>query len=251
MENLRYSTPTEVRATINRISKDIRIPHPSAKFPNGEIVVKWETLATVDSLALLGGFRISEIVTKYWEKEGNTSRTLNLETTTHRGTGEEVLFIKVYALKKKSPVERQIGIPLNRKHEPLAEFVWYQWDKHKGNPCNISRQVAWAANRIIFKGLQYRIAPRTIFIRDKKGKFLLDHTIPEHSKYGANHFLRHIRAQELREMQLTPEERVSFFQWSSRGVGLNPMLSTYSQPEWFEYFPKLLKVEKIDASIKA
>jgi hypothetical protein len=51
-------------------------------------------------------------------------------------------------------------------------------------------------------------------------------------------------------MQLSPEERVSFFKWSARGVGLNPMLFTYSQPEWFEYFPKLLKHIKEEKSDK-
>ena len=223
MTVLHLASPSEVRAAVDAVHEDIRIPHPSEKFPKGEIVVPWRIITTVDRLALLGGFRISEIVTKRNKDEGNTSDTLSLEETEHKATGEKVLLIKVYALKKKNPVQREIGLPLDQRHEPWSSMVKYQWDKAGGNPCNISRQTAWVANRVIFKGLGYKIWNR------------------EDPKPGSNHFLRHIRAQELRELQLSPEERVSFFKWSARGVGLNPMLFTYSQPEWFEYFPKLLK----------
>jgi hypothetical protein len=224
MTELRLATPSEVRTRIDAIHEDIRIPHPSDKFPNGEIVVPWETIQVTDRLALLGGFRISEIVTKRNRGKGNTSDTLSLEETEHKATGEKTLLIRVNALKKKDPVTREIGIPLDPRHEPWAEPVWDTWNNNdKKNPCNLSRQQAWAANRAIFNGLGYKV----------KGR--------DDLKPGSDHLLRHIRVTELRQMQLTREERTAFFSWSAMNLGGAVVMDDYDKPEWFEWFPKLLK----------
>ena len=243
----------EVREAINSIHKDIRIPHPSEKFPKGEIVVPWLTLATLDRVLFLGGFRISEVCTKPTKEDsGNTSDTLSLEVVTHHNTGEEALLFKVNTLKKKITVTREFALPLNQRHEPWTSMIYYQWSKNEGNPCALDRKTAWAANRLVFEGLQYKIKARAIYLKDESGKNLKDENgrstiereVKEHYHPGADHLLRHARAEELRHLQLTIEERVSFFKWSSQGFGLNPMLGTYSEPEWFDYFPKFLKYSR-------
>jgi len=254
MTVLHLASPAEVRARVDAVHEDIRIPHPSAKFPRGEIVVPWKTITTVDRLALLGGFRISEIVTKFSGEKGNTSNTLSIDDNViHRDTKQKVLLIRVNTLKKKAPVQREIGIPLSQEHEPWASMVAYQWRNAGGNPCNISRQVAWAANRIIFKGLGYKVRSWIRYKRNEKqriqrdanGKKIIIEIIPEHIKQGSDHFLRHIRTTELRQMQFTPEERANFYKWSPITFGGNPLLETYDNIEWFEMFPKLLKERRI------
>ena len=251
MDEPRQATNNEARDRIESIREDIRIPHPSLKFPKGEIVVPWRTIATVDRIALLGGFRVSEVVSKYprSKRGGNTSDTMTITVTEHNNTGEEVLMIKVTTLKKRSKVTRDVGVPLSSQHEPLAKFILNEWERSGGKPCNIDRYQAWRANREIFRGLSYKVRPQVIYEHDELGKIVKDERgrskiareIPEHMKQATDHFLRHIRANELRELQLTAEERVSFFKWSAGGVGMNPMLFTYSMPDWFTYFPKLLK----------
>lgn len=226
MDYRRVPETKEVRERINGISDDdYLIPSPSAKFPNGVRRISGKAVKVTSKLALIGGFRISEVCSKYSKnsESGNSSDTLKVFVDEHKATGEEVLRVQVEALKKKKPVIRDIGLPLDRKHEPFSKDVLDAWEEENDNPCKVNRQEAWYVNRSVFYGLGYRVEGRNTL------------------KPGGNHFLRHMRAIELRELQLTPEERVSFFKWSSRGVGINPMIMTYSQPDWFEYFPKLLK----------
>jgi hypothetical protein len=54
--------------------------------------------------------------------------------------------------------------------------------------------------------------------------------------------MRHIRTGELRNrFQLTREERTAFYRWSTMNLEGAAVMDEYDQPEWFEYFPKLLK----------
>lgn len=224
MSELKIATPRDIRQTIDSLHEDIRFPCPTPKYPHGEKVVKWETLQTTDRLGYLGGFRISELVTRY-HGEGNTSSTLEMEITEHFNTKEEVLIIRVNALKKKKEIVREIGLPLSEEYEPWSKPVWEAYEKNDyQNPCYLNRKYAWGGNRVLFDGLGYRVEGR------------------QELKAGSDHILRHVRSTELRQLQLTPEERVSFFRWANTK---NPLLSTYDPIEWFEYFPKFLQKNRL------
>jgi len=247
--DLYLPTSGQVRAAIEAIEdRDYLMPSPSKKFPNGVRRIPGKLVKMTDRLALLGGFRISEVVTKFSGDKGNSSLTMNLWVDTHKATGEEVLRIQVNALKKYATTSRDLGIPLSPQHEPLSKMVLEAWEAEDGNPCRINRQMAWYVNSQAFKGMGYKVGSQLIYerdenrrmVKDENGKPKIAKKIEEHIKKASDHFLRHIRAIELRDLQLTPEERVSFFKWSARGVGMNQMLMTYSQPDWFEYFPKFL-----------
>ncbi len=231
--------PGEVRRRIDAIPDgEIRIPRPSRLWPDGEWVVLGKTLRGLDRMALLGGFRISELVAKPTRGSGNTSDTLEVTTDTHHATGEEALIIRVYALKKQAPVQREIGIPLNPRYEPWAEKVLRDWEDSGGvNPYQVDRVHAWAANRLVFDGIGYKVAPQRAT------------QTPEHLKPGGNHILRHERAAELRRAQLSVEERVAYFAWSAQTAGLNSMLATYDRIPWFDIFPKLLRPVKEAARV--
>lgn len=205
---------------------DYLVPSPSEKFPDGVRRIDGEAVRVTLKLALIGGFRISEVCTKYptLGKSQNTSDSLRVFVDTHKATGEEVLRVQVQALKKKEYVLRDLGLPLGKTHEPFSSDILRAYERVGGNPCMVNRQEAWYVARMIFDGFGYRVNKR------------------KDLKPAGNHFLRHMRAVELREMQLSPEERVSFFKWSSGGVGINPMIMVYSEPDWFEYFPKLLRL---------
>jgi hypothetical protein len=245
------STPEELRRRIATITKDIIIPYPSKKFPKGEIHVKASTLRSLDMLAFLGGFRIDEICGKAYGN-ANTSHTLTLKEDTYRATGEPVLLIRVNALKKKVPTLREIGIPLGPKHEPFAQPLLDAWNNNGCKPFKIDRYTAYRANRIVFADLEYRIKPRIVYrrdknrnlIRDKNGKKITEKIVPEHSQGVANHGIRHIRTNELRNrFQLTREERTAFYRWSTMNLEGAAVMDEYDQPEWFEFFPKLLTVK--------
>lgn len=252
LKQRQVSTPEELRRSIATITYDITIPHPSLKFPKGVIRIKAEMLRSLDMLAYIGGFRIDEICGKAYGN-ANTSHTLTLTKDIHRATGEPVLLIKVNALKKKIPTLREIGIPLDPQHEPFAQPLLEAWHTNDSKPFNIDRYTAYRANRIVFADLEYRIKPRIIYrhdksrslIRDKAGKKILERIVPEHNQGVANHGMRHIRTNELRNrFQLTREERTAFYRWSTMNLEGAAVMDEYDQPEWFEYFPKLLKVKQ-------
>jgi len=217
--SLKLATPKDARLAVDAIPGKLEIPGAWGGKVDGF------RLQVLDRLAILGGFRVSELVTvRTSNKSDNTSGSLSLSVDTEYQTGEEVLLIRVNALKKKGETfTREIGIPLNSDYEPWSKPVLKAWEYFGGNPFNISRQIAWAANRIVFDGLGYRVKKQ-----------------PE-LKNAGNHFMRHIRAEELRHFQLTPEERMSFFGWSPGFIGLSTMIYTYDSVDWFQYFPKLLK----------
>lgn len=250
MENLRIATPAEVRSAIDSIpSGDFFIPHPTKATPNRIDKVNGDVLKVTDMLALVGGFRIDEIAAKTYGKDKSTANTLKLETVTHHNTGQEALLIHVDALKKKAPETREIGIPLDPHSEPYSKQILDAWEKSSGNPCEIDRRTAWAANRIVFAGLGYKVKGRVTYLKDEDGKLIRDAedkkiietTTREHPKPGSDHFLRHIRVRELRQLQFTRDERIAFFRWSTTGFGGEAMLDTYDPVDWFEWFPKLLK----------
>lgn len=249
-QQLRISTPEELRYCITTITQDITIPHTSLKFPKGIIRVKASTLRSLDMLAYIGGFRIDEICGKAYGN-ANTSHTLTLTKDTHRATREPILLIRVNALKKKVPTLREIGIPLSPQHEPFAQPLLDAWNANGCKPFSIDRYTAYRANRIAFADLEYRIRPRIVYkrdnnrnlVRNKDGKKVMERIVPEHSQGVANHGMRHIRTNELRNrFQLTREERTAFYRWSTINLGGAAVMDEYDQPEWFEYFPKLLTV---------
>jgi len=223
---LRVPTAAEVRARIEAIrDEEYTIPSPSAKFPDGVRRIDGSVVKITSKLALIGGFRISEICRKYSprSKGANTSNTLRIWVDEHRDTGEEALRIQVATLKKNYPILRDIGVPLDPYHEPFSRPILEAWEKSGGNPCDVSRQDAWYVNREAFDGFGYRVSRKLEL------------------KPAGNHFLRHMRAIELKDMQVSAEDRVSFFKWSAGSVGLNQMIMTYSESDWFDYFPRLLK----------
>lgn len=246
-------SPSEVRDRINGIREDdYLIPSPSEMFPDGVRRINGYTVKLTAMLALIGGFRISEICTKYTPNQttGNSSETLKLFIEEHKATGQEALRIQVNALKKKAPVIRDLGIPMDPHSEPYSEKLYKAWEKQGGNPCNINRHASWQILQKTFEGFGYTVDPRVVYkrdnegklLRDENGKTIIDHTIEQHIKQAGNHFLRHIRLTELRTVfQMPLEERVSFFKWSPGGFGINPMAARYDKIEWFEYFPKLLR----------
>ena len=78
---LRIPSTLEVRDRIDAIhEEDYIIPSPSEKFPDGVRRIDGATVKITSKLALIGGFRISEIVNKYSPntKSANTSNTLKL-----------------------------------------------------------------------------------------------------------------------------------------------------------------------------
>ncbi len=238
----------QLRSRIEAITEDITIPHPSAKFPKGVIRVKASTLRGLDMLAYLGGFRVDEICGKAYGN-ANTSHTLTLTEDVHRATGEPVLLIRVNALKKKVPTLREIGIPLNPQHEPFAQPLLEAWKDNGAKPFPIDRHTTYRANRVAFSGIEYRVKPRLIYqrgedkrlIRDQAGKKILDRFVPEHGKPVSDQGIRHIRTSELRNrFQLTREERTAFYRWSTMNLEGAAVMDEYDQPEWFEYFGKLL-----------
>lgn len=252
MGEIRVAAPEDVRRRIATLNRDIEIPHPSKKFPKGIIRVKASTLRGVDMLAYIGGLRIDEVCGKAYGNV-NTSATLSLTEDTHRGTGEPVLIIRVNALKKKLPTLREIGIPLRPQHEPFARPVLDAWKGNGEKPFSIDRFTAYRANLILFAGLEYRVKPRLIYrrdaenklVRDENNKKILDRMVPEHSQGISNHGMRHIRTTELRNrFQLTREERTAFYRWSTMNLEGAAVMDDYDQPEWFEYFPKLLTVKQ-------
>jgi hypothetical protein len=239
----------QLRSRITGIKEDIVIPYPSIKFPKGVIRVEASTLMAADMLAYAGGFRMDEICGKAYGN-ANTSHTLTIEADTHRATDEPALVIRVNALKKKKPTLREIGIPLDPHHEPFAQTILDAWNANGKKPFPIDRYTAYRANRIVFAGLEYRVKPRILYqrgedmklIRDKAGKKVLERIVPEHNKDITNHGMRHVRTTELRNrFQLTREERTAFYRWSTMNLEGAAVMDEYDQPEWFEYFPKLLK----------
>jgi len=223
---LRIPSTLEVRERIDAIrEEDYIIPSPSEKFPDGVRRINGADVKITSKLALIGGFRISEIATKYSNnaESGNSSNTLKIWVEEHRDTGEEALRIQVVTLKKNYPILRDIGIPLDPYHESFSRDILKAWEQANGNPCKVSRQDAWYVNRIAFDGYGYKV--------NRKLEL----------KPAGNHFLRHMRAIELKQMQVGAEDRVSFFKWSAGSAGLNQMIMTYSESDWFDYFPRLLR----------
>jgi len=247
---LELASPKLVRQRILAITEDIVIPHPSHKFPDGHIIVKAETLRLTDMLARICGSRISEICVKHGPKDANLSHTLYLEETDHQDSGEKVLLIRCDALKKKIPETREFAVPMKSEYEPFAQPVWDAWVKNGGkNFCDLSRQEAWLANRVVFAGLGYTVEQQIIFSRDEKGKVLRDRkkkpiiqrVEPPHLKQITNHGERHGREEELEWFQLEDRQITSYFGWSPITMGINPMRSRYGKPKWYSYFQRFLR----------
>lgn len=260
--SLKVASPSDVRARIDAIREDIIIPKPSAKFPNGRAIVKADIIKAVDMIALVGGFRIDEVVTKHSEADANTSETLTVEATTHQRSREEALVFKVAALKKRAPEYREFGVPLNPYYEPLAKPILAAWEKAAGNPCSVNRQNAWEANKQIYAGLGYTIEPYIRFVDDLedfkrrsahpenivgarqvtvKGKLKWEIQVAGHIHQAGNHLHRYARTEELENrIQLREIHVNSYFRWTPLTFGSTASKRRYNYPKWHEYFQDLL-----------
>jgi len=229
----REPTPNEVRQRIEKMPNEIYLQ--SQTWP---LKIDGVKLRSLDQYLLLSASRISEAITtqRPCEREGtektksvlNTGMELILRLDSYEG--EEVAIWDLKTLKRKDHVIRSVALPLNPKYEPWTKQLVEDWGpNHDINPWNISRQHAWAANRLWFKGMYYNV----------KGG------MGESWKGLGNHGLRHIRIKELIQTYgLSPLEIQRFVGWTAgslKGLGVNPMMDTYFSLYWRDYFPKLLK----------
>lgn len=226
----REPTPKEVRETILQMPETIYIKTKKGTWP---IKINGAKMRTLDQYLLLSASRISEAVTTQRpgeEKAGLLNTGLDLTLEYDDFDGEEAAIFNLRTLKRYDHVVRSVALPMNPEYEPWTKDIIKAWGN--GNPWDISRHHAWAANRMRFRDMVYNVKSR----EGEKWKPL------------TNHGLRHIRIKELIQTYgFTPLEIQRFVGWTAgslKSQGVNPMMDTYFSLVWRDYFPKLLKVKK-------
>lgn len=219
MEKEAEATIKEVRERVDAIPKTVRLTTKSGSW---EIKVDGSKLQSLDRFLLLSASRVSEALTT--QRPCESSKLLNtglsLSLSLDEFEGEEVAVFNLKTLKRHDHIVRSIALPLSPEFEPWTKHLVEDWSR--GNPWDLARQHAWAANRIVFAGLLYKVG--------------------EDFKPLANHGMRHIRIKELiQHYGFSPLEVQRFVGWKSQTIGVNPMMDIYFSLVWRDYFPNLLK----------
>jgi hypothetical protein len=182
----------------------------------------------------LGCCRGSEVVSKGspygWRSEDVREATYNFN-----GSIEPIGIFTIRMAKARERVakERYVALPLDPKYEPWARPLMEYCLKAKGPVFPYSYITLYRAAEKTFEGLNYSI----------EGYFDGTDKIKAHEREAATHFLRHIRASELRMLyHFGGEDLSDYGGWQFVGSGkVSKSMGRYTLiPDWHGYFPKLL-----------
>lgn len=210
----------DVRALVREVRQRIsRVPHEGARMAL--------------TCCYLFAARVSEIVAFASESDTTTPygpRGTDAWTDVydHYGKSVEVAVFRIRTAKR-GGVERFIGLPMDRAYEPLTRPV-FEYFKSKGEYyCfPFTRQALFVHASEAFKGIKYPIEKYA--------------NVGRHEKEAGIHFLRHLRATELRsEYGIWGPELADYGGWSYRQFGMTSSMTRYQIMTWQGYFPKLLK----------
>ena len=217
------ATAIQVRNVIDNIPSEIVIENSTGLFTQK---VDGNLIKTLDKFLFLSGARISEVVTlqRPCERDKLFNSGNQLTMNYAKFGGEEIAVFTITTLKRTDHIQRSVALPLNTKYERWTKDIIKEWGK--SNPFNIHRQLAWKANRIVFKGLNYKVTPRLK---------------PAIYKPISNHGLRHVRIRELiMDYNFNVLEVQRYVGWTASSIGVNTLVDTYFNLVWRDYIGKLL-----------
>ncbi|MEN3026044.1 MAG: hypothetical protein ABC585_05755 [Candidatus Methanosuratincola petrocarbonis] len=156
----------------------------------------------------------------------------------HYGRKVEVAVFRLRTAKR-GGLERYVGLPLDPVYEPLTRPVFEYFKSCGGGPCfPFTRQTLFLHASKAFRGLTYPI-------EKYRG-------VDRHEKGAGVHFLRHLRASELRwEYGIKGENLADYGGWSYRQFGMTATMARYQMMTWHGYFPLLLKPSPYAAACTA
>ena len=182
----------------------------------------------------LGGCRSTEVVSRS-SKYGWRSEDVREAAYNNSGVLEPLVIFTIRMAKARERVakERYVALPLDQKYEPWAKPLYDYCKNAKGPVFPYTRRTLCRASAKAFKGLSY----------DIEGYYDGSEKISAHERDAASHFLRHVRASELRMLYHFQGENLSDYGgWLLPGSGkVSKSLGRYSLiPDWHGYFHLLL-----------
>jgi len=185
--------------------------------------------------AYLGCCRGSEVISK-GSKYGWRSQDAREISYAHNGISEPVALFTIRMAKARDRVskERYVALPLDEKYEPWARPLLEYCQKANGEVFPYHYITLYRAAEKAFTGLKYGI--------ESYYDFNLKTKIDPHEHGAATHFLRHLRATELRALyHFKGEDLSDYGGWTPTGSGkISKSMARYLFPDWHGYFSLLL-----------